>query len=117
LTALGFSESGCKANAHNKDTDARGWGQQTPGGAVAVRRILRTRGETPWFKHSDAWDARKSINAAAELLAYGLEVCGGLAEAIRLYNTRSCGKPNAFARGVLRLAAAIRALTGEEPTS
>ena len=117
LTALGFTESRCDPKAHNKRTDARGVKQFTPGGAAAVRRILKARGETPWFKHADAWDPVKSIHAAAELVAWGLEVCGGLAEAIVAYNRGRCGKPNAFSRAVLGLAALLRFTFGAEPTS
>jgi hypothetical protein len=116
LTALGFTESRCDPKAENQRTRARGWGQFVPSGAAAVGRIQRARGETPWFTYARTLDPVASIHAAADLLAFGLELCGGLAEAIRMYNTGKCGKPNAFSRAVMRLAAAIRFVTEiEEP--
>jgi len=116
LEALLYKESGFDAKAYHKRTKARGLGQHVPSGAAAVGRIQRARGETPWFTYARTLDPVASIHAAAELLAFGLELCGGLAEAIRMYNTGRCGKPNAFSRAVLRLAAAIRFVTEiEEP--
>jgi hypothetical protein len=118
LTALGFTESGCDPKAEHKRTKARGWGQFVPSGAAAVGRIQRAKGEpAPWFSYARTLDPVASIHAAAELLAYSLELCGGLAEAITAYNTGHCGRPNAFARAVLRLASAIRLIAGEEPTT
>ena len=108
-------------------TQIAGFGEPEPGfvvrksrksGAAAVGRIQRARGEKPWVTYAKTLDPVASIHAAAELLAWSLEVCGSLAEAITVYNRGGrCGKPNAFSRGVLRLAAELRALTGEEPTS
>ena len=87
-----------------------------PSGAAAVGRLQRARGDATWFRHRDAFDARKSIEAAGELLAYLLETCGSLSEAIGAYNTGRC-RSNAFSRAVLRLAAAIRFVTETEPRS
>lgn len=118
LEALLYTESRCRPKAEHKRTRARGLGQFVPSGAAAVGRIQRDRGEpAPWFRYADAWDPAESIAAAAELLAFGLELCGGLAEALRLYNTGRCGKPSAFSRTVLRLAAALRFVFELEPTS
>lgn len=114
LTAELYKESRCNPRAHNKKADARGLGQQTASGSAAVRRILKARGEAPWFKHADAFDPIKSIRAAAIFLAYGLEKCGSLVEAIGAYNSGRC-RQSSFARAVLRLADAIRAVAGEEP--
>ena len=117
LTALLWSESRCKATAYNKWSKAAGMGQHTRSGAAAVGRIQRARGETTWFTYARALDPVASIQAAATLLAYGLETCSSLVEAIGLYNTGHC-RPNAFSRAVLRLAAAIRfVMELEEPRS
>ena len=118
LTALLWSESRCQPDAHNRRSGARGLGQHTRSGAAAVGRIQRARGEAPWFTYAKALDPVASIQAAADLLAWSLELCGGLAEAVTLYNRGgACGRPNAFSRAVLRLAGAIRMLAGEEPRS
>lgn len=117
LEALVYAESRCNPRAEHKRTGARGLGQHTASGAAAVRRILRARGEAPWFRHVDAFDPAKSIHAAAELLAWGLETCGSLVEAIGAYNSGTCTESR-FARAVLRLAAFIRFVTEtEEPRS
>ena len=118
LEALLYKESGFDAKAYHKRTKARGVSQFVPSGAAAVGRMQRARGATDWFTYAKTLDPVASIHAAAELLAFGLELCGGLAEAIRMYNTGKCGRPNAFSRAVTRLAAAIRFVTEiEEPRS
>lgn len=116
VTGLLYTESRCKPDAENKKSKARGVGQFTPSGAAAVGRIQKQRGDkAPRFSYAATFDPVASIRAAAELVALGLELCGGLAEALRLYNSGSCGKPSAFSRAVLRLAEAIRRVAGEEP--
>ena len=113
LTALLWRESRCKPDASNERTGARGIGQFVPSGAAAVGRIQRARGAARWFRYRDAFDASASIVAAAELLAYGLEVCGSLVAAVGQYNSGRCVESR-FARAVLRLADAIRALADKE---
>ena len=109
LTALLYSESRCRPDAESKK-GARGLGQHTRSGAAAVGRIQQDKGDPkPWFSYARTLDPVASIRAAADLLAFGLELCGGLAEAIRMYNTGRCGPPSTFARRVLRLADWLRA--------
>ena len=118
LEALVWLESRCRPAARSKRSGARGMGQHTRSGAAAVGRIQRASGVTPWFTYARTLDPIASIHAAATLLVHGLELCGGLAEAVTLYNRGGrCGKPNAFSRAVLRLAAALRWAAGEEPRS
>jgi soluble lytic murein transglycosylase-like protein len=116
LEALIWSESRCNPKAENKRTRARGLGQFVPSGAAAVGRIQRAKGEpAPWFSYSQAFQAVPSIRAAAELLAYALDVCGSLVAAVGMYGSGKCSGAPSFARRVLRLADALRALSGEEP--
>lgn len=113
LTALLYSESKCKPTAEHKRSRARGVGQFTPSGAAAVGRIQRARGEASWFTYAKTLDPVESIRAAAELVAFSLELSGSLTEAIGAYNTGRLVS-NRFSRAVLRLAAALRSMTGEE---
>jgi hypothetical protein len=117
LEALLLKESGMDAKAYHKRSKARGVAQFTPSGAAAVGRLQKRRGIKDWFTYAKTLDPVASIHAAAEFLAFLLELCGGMAEAIRAYNTGSCGKPNAFSRSVMRLAAFLRFATEMEPTS
>ncbi len=115
LEALIWRESRFNPKAHNKRTGARGLGQHVPSGAAAVGRIQRAKGEpAPWFTYARTLDPVASIHAAAELLAFGLTVCGSLVAAVGQYNSGRC-RQSSFARAVLRLADAIRVLSGEEP--
>jgi len=117
LTALGFTESRCDPKAENKRTRAKGWGQFVPSGAAAVGRIQRARGQTPWFTYARTLDPVASIHAAAELLAYALDVCGSLLAAVGLYGSGKCGGAPSFARRVLRLADALRMMANAETRS
>lgn len=115
LEALGFTESRCQPRAENKRTRARGLKQFTPGGAAAVGRLQRARGQTPWFTYAQALEAAPSIRAAADYLEHALIRCGSLLAAVGMYGSGKCRGASDFARGVLRLAAELRALTNEEP--
>ena len=112
LEALLWRESRFRPDARHKRTKARGIGQFVPSGAAAVGRIQRERGVSRWFTYARAADPIASIYAAAEFVAFLLDLCGGLSEAIGGYNSGRCGS-NAFSRSVLRLADWLRA--AEEP--
>lgn len=116
LEALIWSESRCDPKAEHKRTRARGLGQFVPSGAAAVGRIQRARGDAaPWFTYAQAFQAVPSIKAAADYLEHALLRCGSLLAAVGMYGSGRCAGAHTFARGVLRLAAELRALTGEEP--
>lgn len=90
LKGLFFKESGLKPKAENKETGARGLPQFTASGAAAAGRLQRQRGLKHVFSYAKAFDPEQAIPAAAELLRYLVDVCGGLASALAAYNTGSC---------------------------
>lgn len=115
LDGLLTRESGKQTGVHHKRTKARGISQFVPSGAAAVGRLQRKRGLRDVFTYAKALDPREAIPAAAELLAYLMDVCGGLHEALVAYNRGSCGRPNAFSRSVLRIANALRVAAALPP--
>lgn len=82
-------ESRLQARARNENTGALGVGQFVPSGAAAVGRLQRARGVARPFTYRDALDPRLAIPAAAEMLAYLYDVCGGVWCALAGYNSGS----------------------------
>lgn len=90
MRGLLYHESKLQPAAVNEATGAAGVAQFTAGGRAGVSNLRRARGASPRFTLAHALDPREAIPAAAELLAYARDVCGGLWQALALYNTGSC---------------------------
>lgn len=120
LRGLLYHESRLEAGAARSDTGARGIAQFTPSGAAAVGRLQRARGvpRREAFSYAMVLDPRVAIPAAAELLAYLRDVCGGLWCALAGYNTGNVrAVVTGFVRAVERHSNRFRTLAGLPPDS
>jgi len=108
LRGLLWHESRLDPRAEHPSTGARGVAQFTRGGAAAVARLQRLRGVRLVFSYARAFDPELAIPAAAELLRYLLDTCGGVHAALTAYNTGNCrARVPAFVRAVLGYAQAF----------
>jgi hypothetical protein len=101
VSSLLWVESKMKPTAENMTSGALGLAQLTPGGRRAVENLRAKRGIVAPFTRLRALEPRDAIPAAAELLAYMIDRCGGLERGLRGYNTGSCGVPSGYVRDVM----------------
>ena len=121
MRALFEHESGLNPKVINPDTGAAGIGQMTAGGRYAAGNIRSWRtGVRESFTLKDALNPYKAIPAAAEMLAYAVDVCRGLGDGVAAmlawYNSGKCrAQVPGFVVSVVRIANRLRMESGLPP--